>query len=169
MLMLCSACKRETIYPTHPQPNWQVVSDVDMRYSMTIVGALPEHLIADADTADLIGAFVVSHSEGADYSSDNPDTLCCGLTRLTAIPLNSPSPSGEGAGGGAEAGTSSPLRAFLYITLPTGIEDDCRIILRYYASRTQHLYQSEAALPFQSDAIIGNISDPYEFPFGNPL
>lgn len=166
-LLFLSSCKRETLYPTHPQPNWQVVSDVDMRYSMTIVGALPEHLIADADTADLIGAFVVGHSEGADYSSDNPDTLCCGLTRLTAIPLNSPSPSGEGAGVGAEAGTSSPLRAFLYITLPTGVEDDCRIILRYYATRTQYLYQSEAALPFQSDAIIGNISDPYEFSFRN--
>ncbi|MGM9811073.1 MAG: hypothetical protein ACI30J_09440 [Paludibacteraceae bacterium] len=169
-LLFLSSCKHETIYPTHPQPNWQVVSDVDMRYSMTIVGALPEHLIADADTADLIGAFVVTHSEGSDYSeySDNSDTLCCGLTRLTAIPLNSPSPSGEGAGGGVEAGTSSSFRAFLYITLPTGVDDDCRIILRYYATRTRYLYQSEAALPFQSDAIIGNISDPYEFPFGEP-
>ena len=162
MLMLCSACKRETIYPTHPQPNWQVVSDVDMRYSMTIVGALPEHLIADADTADLIGAFVVVHAEGSDYSeySDNSDTLCCGLTRLTAIPIDNDNDN--------DNGTSSPLRAFLYITLPTGIEDDCRIILRYYATRTRYLYQSEAALPFQSDAIIGNISDPYEFPFGEP-
>ncbi|MGN1247659.1 MAG: hypothetical protein ACI4UO_03635 [Paludibacteraceae bacterium] len=162
--MLCSACKHETVYPTHPQPNWQVVSDVDMRYSMTIVGALPEHLIIDADTADLIGAFVVAKTE----NSNRSDTLCCGLTRLTAIPLNSPSPSGEGAGGGVEAGTSSPLRAFLYITLPTGVDDDCRIILRYYATRTRYLYQSEAALPFQSDAIIGNISAPYEFPFGEP-
>ena len=154
MLMLCSACKRETVYPTHPQPNWQVVSNVDMRYSMTIVGALPEHLIADADTADLIGAFVVAKTE----NSNRSDTLCCGLTRLTAIPDGN-----EGNGT-----SSSLLRAFLYITLPTGVDDDCRIILRYYATRTQYLYQSESTVSFQSDAIIGNISDPYEFSFGVP-
>ena len=162
-LLFLSSCKRETIYPTHPQPNWQVVSDVDMRYSMTIVGALPEHLIADADTADLIAAFVVAKTE----NSNRSDTLCCGLTRLTAIPQNSSSLSGEGDGG--ETGIASLLRAFLYVTLPTGATDDCRIILRYYATRTQYLYQSDVSISFQSDAIIGNITDPYEIPFGNPL
>ncbi|MGN0235471.1 MAG: hypothetical protein ACI4BD_04035 [Paludibacteraceae bacterium] len=155
-LLILSSCKHETIYPTRPQPDWQVESNVDMRYSMTMVGALPEHLLADADTADLVAAFVVANPE----NSAHLDTLCCGLTRLTAIP------SGNANG---ETGTPTLLRAFLYITLPTGVADDCQIILRYYATRTRYLYQSDATVSFQSDAIIGNITDPYEIPFGNPL
>lgn len=147
-LLLLSSCKRETIFPTHPQPDWQVVSDVDMRYSMTLVGALPEHLLADADTADIIAAFVVANSE-------NSDTLCCGLTHLTPIL------------GSNENNNATYLRAFLYITLPTGVKEDCRIFFRYYATRTRYLYQTESTIPFQSDAIIGNISDPYEFSFRN--
>ena len=150
-LLLLSSCKRETLYPTHPQPDWQVVSDVDMRYSMTIVGALPEHLLADADTADIIAAFVVDNSE-------NSDTLCCGLTHLTPIL------------GSNENNNATDLRAFLYITLPTGVKEDCRISFRYYATRTRYLYQVESTIPFRSDAIIGSISDPYEFSFrNNPL
>ena len=145
-LLLLSSCKRETIFPTHPQPDWQVVSDVDMRYSMTLVGALPEHLLADADTADIIAAFVVANS----------DTLCCGLTHLTPIL------------GSNENNNATYLRAFLYITLPTGVKEDCRIFFRYYASRTRYIYQAESTIPFQSDAIIGNISDPYEIAFGEP-
>ena len=145
-LLLLSSCKRETIFPTHLQPDWQVVSDVDMRYSMTLVGALPEHLLADADTADIIAAFVVAHS----------DTLCCGLTHLTPIL------------GSNENNNATYLRAFLYITLPTGVKEDCRIFFRYYATRTRYLYQAESTIPFQSDAIIGNISDPYEIAFGEP-
>lgn len=148
-LLLLSSCKRETLYPTHPQPDWQVVSDVDMRYSMTIVGALPEHLLADADTADIIAAFVVANSE-------NSDTLCCGLTHLTPIPTSN------------ENNNATYLRAFLYITLPTGVKEDCRMFFRYYATRTCYLYQAESTIPFQSDAIIGNISDPYEIAFGEP-
>ena len=149
-LLLLSSCKRETIFPTHPQPDWQVVSDVDMRYSMTLVGALPEHLLADADTADIIAAFVVANSE-------NSDTLCCGLTHLTPIL-------------GSNENNATYLRAFLYITLPTGAKEDCRIFFCYYATRTRYLYQAESTIPFQSDAIIGNISDPYEFSFrNNPL
>ena len=144
-LLLLSSCKRETLYPTHPQPDWQVVSDVDMRYSMTLVGALPEHLLADADTADIIAAFVVAHS----------DTLCCGLTHLTPIPDSN------------ENNNATYLRAFLYITLPTGVKEDCRIFFRYYATRTRHLYQSDTSVSFRSDAIIGSISDPYEFSFRN--
>ena len=150
-LLLLSSCKHETLYPTHPLPDWQVVSDVDMRYSMTLVGALPEHLLADADTADIIAAFVVANSE-------NSDTLCCGLTHLTPIPTSN------------EYNNATYLRAFLYITLPTGVKEDCRIFFRYYANRTRYLYQAESTIPFQSDAIIGNISDPYEFSFrNNPL
>ena len=145
-LLLLSSCKRETIFPTHLQPDWQVVSDVDMRYSMTLVGALPEHLLADADTADIIAAFVVANS----------DTLCCGLTHLTPIL------------GSNENNNATYLRAFLYITLPTGVKEDCRIFFRYYATRTRYLYQTESTIPFQSDAIIGNISDPYEIAFGEP-
>ena len=147
-LLLLSSCKRETLYPTHPQPDWQVVSDVDMRYSMTLVGALPEHLLADADTADIIAAFVVDNSE-------NSDTLCCGLIHLTPIPISN------------ENNNATYLRAFLYITLPTGVKEDCCIFFRYYATRTRYLYQAESTIPFQSDAIIGNISDPYEFSFRN--
>ena len=147
-LLLLSSCKRETLYPTHPQPDWQVVSDVDMRYSMTLVGALPEHLLADADTADIIAAFVVANSE-------NSDTLCCGLTHLTPIL------------GSNENNNATYLRAFLYITLPTGVKEDCRIFFRYYATRTRHLYQSDTSVSFRSDAIIGSISDPYEFSFRN--
>ena len=147
-LLLLSSCKRETIFPTHPQPDWQVVSDVDMRYSMTLVGALPEHLLADADTADIIAAFVVDNSE-------NSDTLCCGLIHLTPIPISN------------ENNNATYLRAFLYITLPTGVKEDCRIFFRYYANRTRYLYQAESTIPFQSDAIIGNISNPYEFSFRN--
>lgn len=147
-LLLLSSCKRETIFPTHPQPEWQVVSDVDMRYSMTLVGALPEHLLADADTADIIAAFVVANSE-------NSDTLCCGLTHLTPITTSN------------ENNNATYLRAFLYITLPTGVKEDCRMFFRYYATRTCYLYQAESTIPFQSDAIIGNISDPYEFSFLN--
>ena len=147
-LLLLSSCKRETLFPTHPQPDWQVVSDVDMRYSMTIVGALPEHLLADADTADIIAAFVVDNSE-------NSDTLCCGLIHLTPIPISN------------ENNNATDLRAFLYITLPTGVKEDCCIFFRYYATRTRYLYQAESTIPFQSDAIIGNISDPYEFSFRN--
>ena len=145
-LLLLSSCKRETLYPTHPQPDWQVV-----RYGMTGVGALREHLLADADTADIIAAFVVDNSE-------NSDTLCCGLTHLTPIL------------GSNENNNATYLRAFLYITLPTGVKEDCRIFFRYYATRTRYLYQAESTIPFQSDAIIGNISDPYEFSFrNNPL
>ena len=144
-LLLCS-CEPKELYPTHPQPNWQVENDVDMRYSMTIVGALPEHLLADADTADIIAAFVVAHS----------DTLCCGLTHLTPIPISN------------ENNNATYLRAFLYITLPTGVKEDCCIFFRYYATRTRYLYQAESTIPFQSDAIIGNISDPYEIAFGEP-
>ena len=147
-LLLCS-CEPKELYPTHPQPNWQVENDVDMRYSMTIVGALPEHLLADADTADIIAAFVVANSE-------NSDTLCCGLTHLTPIL------------GSNENNNATYLRAFLYITLPTGVKEDCRIFFRYYATRTRYLYQAESTIPFQSDAIIGNISDPYEIAFGEP-
>ena len=147
-LLLCS-CEPKELYPTHPQPNWQVENDVDMRYSMTIVGALPEHLLADADTADIIAAFVVANSE-------NSDTLCCGLTHLTPIL------------GSNENNNATYLRAFLYITLPTGVKEDCRIFFRYYATRTRYLYQAENTIPFQSDAIIGNISDPYEIAFGEP-
>ena len=146
-LLLCS-CEPKELYPTHPQPNWQVENDVDMRYSMTIVGALPEHLLADADTADIIAAFVVDNSE-------NSDTLCCGLTHLTPIL------------GSNENNNATYLRAFLYITLPTGVKEDCRIFFRYYATRTRYLYQTESTIPFQSDAIIGNISEPYEFSFRN--
>ena len=149
-LLLCS-CEPKELYPTHPQPNWQVENDVDMRYSMTIVGALPEHLLADADTADIIAAFVVAQS-------NHSDTLCCGLTHLTPIPDSN------------ENNNATYLRAFLYITLPTGVKEDCRIFFRYYATRTRYLYQAESTIPFQSDAIIGNISDPYEFSFrNNPL
>ena len=147
-LLLCS-CEPKELYPTHPQPNWQVENDVDMRYSMTIVGALPEHLLADADTADIIADFVVANSE-------NSDTLCCGLTHLTPIL------------GSNENNNATYLRAFLYITLPTGVKEDCRIFFRYYATRTRYLYQAESTIPFQSDAIIGNISDPYEIAFGEP-
>ena len=147
-LLLCS-CEPKELYPTHPQPNWQVENDVDMRYSMTIVGALPEHLLADADTADIIAAFVVANSE-------NSDTLCCGLTHLTPIL------------GSNENNDTTYLRAFLYITLPTGVKEDCRIFFRYYATRTRYLYQAESTIPFQSDAIIGNISEPYEIAFGEP-
>ena len=149
-LLLCS-CEPKELYPTHPQPNWQVENDVDMRYSMTIVGALPEHLLADADTADIIAAFVVANSE-------NSDTLCCGLTHLTPIL------------GSNENNNATYLRAFLYITLPTGVKEDCRIFFRYYATRTRYLDQVESTIPFRSDAIIGSISDPYEFSFrNNPL
>ena len=149
-LLLCS-CEPKELYPTHPQPNWQVENDVDMRYSMTIVGALPEHLLADADTADIIAAFVVANSE-------NSDTLCCGLTHLTPIL------------GSNDTNNATDLRAFLYITLPTGVKEDCCIFFRYYATRTRYLYQAESTIPFQSDDIIGSISDPYEFSFrNNPL
>lgn len=149
-LLLCS-CEPKELYPTHPQPNWQVENDVDMRFSMTMVGALPERLIADADTADLVAAFAIS-------SSAPSDTLCCGITHLMALPVSSD----------AEVGDSALLRAFLYITRPAGFNDDCRILIRYYASRTHYLYQTEVSLPFQPDATIGNISDPYVLPLGEP-
>ena len=161
-LLLCS-CEPKELYPTHPQPNWQVENDVDMRFSMTMVGALPERLIADADTADLVAAFAIS-------SSAPSDTLCCGITHLMALPVSSDAEVGD-SGISSESSDSSDsalLRAFLYITRPAGFNDDCRILIRYYASRTHYLYQTEVSLPFQPDATIGNISDPYVLPLGEP-
>ena len=164
-LLLCS-CEPKELYPTHPQPNWQVENDVDMRFSMTMVGALPERLIADADTADLVAAFAIS-------SSAPSDTLCCGITHLMALPVSSDAEVGDSGISSesidsSDSGDSALLRAFLYITRPAGFNDDCRILIRYYASRTHYLYQTEVSLPFQPDATIGNISDPYVLPLGEP-
>lgn len=163
-LLLCS-CEPKELYPTHPQPNWQVENDVDMRFSMTMVGALPERLIADADTADLVAAFAIS-------SSAPSDTLCCGITHLMALPVSSDAEVGDSDSGisseSIDSIESALLRAFLYITRPAGFNEDCRILIRYYASRTHYLYQTEVSLPFQPDATIGNISDPYVLPLGEP-
>ena len=164
-LLLCS-CEPKELYPTHPQPNWQVENDVDMRFSMTMVGALPERLIADADTADLVAAFAIS-------SSAPSDTLCCGITHLMALPVSSDAEVGDSGISNesidsSDSSDSALLRAFLYITRPAGFNDDCRILIRYYASRTHYLYQTEVSLPFQPDATIGNISDPYVLPLGEP-
>ena len=169
-LLLCS-CEPKELYPTHPQPNWQVENDVDMRFSMTMVGALPERLIADADTADLVAAFAIS-------SSAPSDTLCCGITHLMALPVSSDAEVGDSDSGissesidssnSGDSSDSALLRAFLYITRPAGFGEDCRILIRYYASRTHYLYQTEVSLPFQPDATIGNISDPYVLPLGEP-
>ena len=163
-LLLCS-CEPKELYPTHPQPNWQVENDVDMRFSMTMVGALPERLIADADTADLVAAFAIS-------SSAPSDTLCCGITHLMALPVSSDAEVGDSDSGisseSIDSSESALLRAFLYITRPAGFGEDCRILIRYYASRTHYLYQTEVSLPFQPDATIGNISDPYVLPLGEP-
>ena len=134
---LTTSCKnKQEAFPEHARPQWQAIDTSDLESSMTVTGALPDALQANADTADLVAAFCNGE--------------CWGVTNI------------ERYTGTTTEESSGKAMFFLYITRPRSFSSNQQAIitLKYYCAKTKYIYVQESIFEFVVDNHFGSLDEP---------